>query len=107
MRSYRNTQPAPSKERMYELVRKPVITEKSTLLSEYNQVTFTVPIDANKFELKAAIENLFTVKVIAINTLRQDGKSKRFKGKLGKRASYKKAIVTLSEGDSIDVSTGI
>ena len=97
----------PSRERMYELVRQPIITEKATLLSEFNQVTFAVPLNSNKFEIKTAIEKLFDVKVISINTLRQDGKTKLFKGRVGKRAGFKKAIVTLHEGHSIDVSTGI
>ena len=97
----------PSRERMYELIRKPVITEKATLLSEFNQVTFQVPVDSNKFEIKHAIEELFKVKVNAVNTLRTDGKVKRFRGKLGQRVETKKAVVTLAEGQSIDVTTGI
>ena len=96
-----------SNERMYELIRNPVITEKATLLSEFNQVTFKVPIDATKFEVRAAVEKLFSVKVVAINTLKQKGKNKRFQGRLGKRNDYKKAVVSLREGDSIDVSSGI
>jgi large subunit ribosomal protein L23 len=97
----------PSSERMYELIRFPVITEKATLLSEFNQVTFRVPLDAHKFEIKSAIEDLFKVKVNAVNTLRQQGKTKKFRGRDGKRNDYKKAIVTLAEGQSIDVATGI
>jgi len=97
----------PSQERMYELIRTPVITEKATLLSEFNQVTFRVPLDAHKFEIKLAIEDLFKVKVEAVNTLRQQGKTKLFRGRRGKRNDYKKAIVTLAEGQSIDVTTGI
>ena len=97
----------PSKGRMYEIIRRPVITEKATLITEHNQVTFTVPLDASKPEIKAAIEELFKVKVKAINTLRQKGKVKRFKGRLGKRNDAKKAIVTLAEGQSIDVMTGV
>ncbi len=97
----------PSTERMYELVRQPVITEKATLLSEFNQVTFKVPLDSNKFEIKSAIERLFSVEVVSVNTLKQQGKLKKFKGRPGKRPGYKKAIVTLGEGHSIDVSTGI
>lgn len=98
---------APSRERMYELVRAPIITEKATLLSEYNQVSFWVPTDANKFEIKAAVEGLFEVKVTNVNTLRQKGKTKRFRGHLGRRSDRKKAVVTLAEGQSIDVTTGI
>lgn len=97
----------PSQGRMYEIIRSPMITEKSTLLSEYNQVSFRVPLDASKPEIKAAVEKLFDVKVTAVNTSRQRGKVKRFRGELGKRADTKKAIVTLAEGNSIDVTTGI
>ena len=96
-----------SGERMLELIRRPVITEKSTLGSEHNQVTFRVPLDATKPEIKTAIEGLFKVKVKAVNTLRQNGKVKRFRGQLGKRSDFKKAMVTLEEGHSIDVTTGI
>ena len=93
--------------RMYDLVRVPVITEKSTMGSEHNQVTFRVPLAANKREVKAAIEGLFKVKVTAVNTLRVKGKTKRFRGALGRRSDYKKAIVTLAEGQKIDVTTGV
>ena len=94
-------------ERMHEIIRAPVITEKSTQGSEHDQVTFRVARDATKPEIKAAVERLFRVKVKAVNTLRQTGKVKRFRGKLGKRPDYKKAIVTLEQGQSIDVTTGI
>ena len=97
----------PSKQRMYELVRAPIITEKATLLSEFNQVSLWVPTDSNKFEIKAAIEGLFDVKVTNVNTLLQKGKTKRFRGQLGKRSDRKKAVITLAEGQSIDVTTGI
>ncbi|MCE2493306.1 MAG: 50S ribosomal protein L23 [Alphaproteobacteria bacterium] len=96
-----------SRERMYDIIRGPVITEKSTFGSEHAQVTFRVAMDATKPEIKAAIEDLFEVKVKAVNTLRQRGKQKRFRGRLGRRAAYKKAIVSLEEGQSIDVTTGI
>ena len=95
------------KERMYEIIRSPVITEKATLLSEFNQVSFRVPLDASKPEIKAAVEGLFKVEVTAVNTLRQKGKVKRFRGRPGKRPDYKKAIITLAEGHSIDVTTGV
>ena len=98
---------SPSKERMYEIIRRPIITEKATLLSEFNQVSFRVPLDATKREIKAAVEALFKVKVTAVNTLRQKGKVKRFRGRIGKRVDYKKAIVSLGEGQSIDVTTGV
>jgi large subunit ribosomal protein L23 len=96
-----------SSERLYEVIRRPVVTEKSTLKSEHNQIVFQVPVDATKPEIKAAIEGLFEVKVKAVNTLRQTGKAKRFRGHRGKRADSKKAYVTLEEGHSIDVTTGI
>ncbi len=96
-----------SKMRAYDIVRSPVITEKATMGSEHNQVTFRVPLDASKGEIKAAIEIVFNVKVKAVNTLRQLGKTKRFRGFVGKRGDYKKAIVSLAEGQSIDVTTGV
>jgi large subunit ribosomal protein L23 len=96
-----------SQERMYELIRSPIVTEKSTMGSQHNQVTFRVPLDASKPEIRAAVEGLFKVKVAAVNTLRVKGKVKRFRGTVGKRPDRKKAIVTLSEGSSIDVTTGI
>ncbi len=96
-----------SRNRAYDLIRSPVITEKATLGSEHNQVTFRVPLDASKPEIKAAVEKLFEVEVKAVNTIRQRGKVKRFKGRPGKRPDYKKAIVSLSEGHSIDVTTGV
>ena len=96
-----------SKERMYDIIRGPVITEKSTLGSEHGQVTFRVSMDATKPEIKAAVEGLFDVKVNAVNTLRQAGKVKRFRGRLGRRVETKKAMVTLADGQSIDVTTGI
>ena len=91
----------------YDIVVKPVITEKSTLVSEYNQVVFKVANDATKPEIKAAIEALFSVKVLSVNTLIQKGKTKRWKGKEYRRSDEKKAIVTLADGDRIDVTTGI
>ena len=91
----------------YDIILSPMVTEKSTMGSEHNQITFRVPLSANKLEIKAAVEKLFKVKVNAVNTLRQKGKLKRFRGKLGKRPDYKKAIVSLAEGEMIDVTTGI
>ena len=96
-----------SQQRMYEVIRRPLVTEKSTLASEHNQVVFQVPLDANKLEIKKAVEGLFSVKVKAVNTVRQKGKVKRFRGTIGKRSDFKKAYVTLEEGHSIDVTTGI
>jgi len=90
-----------------DVILSPVITEKATMGSEYNQVTFRVPLDASKPAIRAAVEHLFKVKVKAVNTIRQQGKTKRFRGMLGKRPDYKKAVVTLEEGNTIDVTTGV
>lgn len=94
-------------ERHYNTILAPWITEKATLLSEVNQVVFRVPLTATKPEIKDAVEALFKVKVTAVNTIRVEGKTKRFKGTIGKRPDFKKAIVTLKDGDSIDVTTGL
>ncbi|NDR58046.1 50S ribosomal protein L23 [Aliiruegeria sabulilitoris] len=91
----------------YDVIRKPVITEKATMASEANAVVFEVAIDANKPQIKEAVEGLFGVKVKAVNTTVTKGKVKRFRGQLGKRKSVKKAYVTLEEGNTIDVSTGL
>ncbi len=91
----------------YDTILGPVITEKSTLVSEYNQVIFRVPLTANKSAIKKAVEGLFDVTVEAVNTIRVKGKTKRFKGVMGRRNDYKKAMVTLAEGQSIDVTTGV
>lgn len=92
---------------MYNVIRGPHITEKATLGSEYGQVTFQVAKDASKPQIKAAVETLYGVKVKAVNTLIQKGKNKRFKGVLGRRSDFKKAVVTLEEGQMIDTGTGI
>jgi large subunit ribosomal protein L23 len=102
-----NVAPKLSAERIYDLVLVPVITEKATMGSEHNQVTFRVPLDATKRDIKVAVETLFKVKVTAVNTLRVLGKTKRFRGRPGKREDVKKAMVTLAEGSKIDVTTGI
>ena len=107
MKKYYSQNIKPCKERIYELIRSPLVTEKATLISEFNQVSFWVPLDANKFEIRAAVENLFKVKVTAVNTLRKKGKVKRFRGFVGKQNETKKAVVTLAEGQTIDVMTGI
>ena len=96
-----------SREAMYNIIRSPVITEKATSLSERGQMVFRVAIDATKPEIKQAVEFLFSVKVTAVNTLIQKGKTKRFKGRPGVRSDVKKAYVTLAEGQSIDLSTGL
>ncbi|WP_421792072.1 50S ribosomal protein L23 [Hyphobacterium sp.] len=93
--------------RHYDSLLSPVITEKSTLLSEDGKVVFRVPLTATKTEIADAVETLFKVKVTAVNTLRLKGKTKRFRGRIGQRSDMKKAIVTLAEGDSIDVTTGL
>ncbi|WP_114394420.1 50S ribosomal protein L23 [Oleisolibacter albus] len=99
--------PTISAERMYDVIVAPVITEKSTMGSEHNQVTFKVRLDAKKPEIKAAVEGLFKVSVKAVNTVVVKGKTKRFRGTVGRRSDYKKAVVTLAEGSSIDVTTGV
>jgi len=93
--------------RHYDVITSPVITEKSTMVSEFNQVIFNVAKTATKPQIKAAVESLFGVKVTAVNTLVRKGKLKRFKGRPGRQSDQKKAIVTLAEGQSIDVSTGL
>jgi large subunit ribosomal protein L23 len=91
----------------YDVIIAPVLTEKSTLGSEHNQVTFKVASAATKPMIKGAVETLFGVKVTAVNTLRMKGKVKTFRGRIGRRAGYKKAMVTLAEGDTIDITTGV
>ena len=91
----------------YQVILSPVITEKATLGSTNNQVTFRVARDATKPVIKAAVENLFKVKVKAVNTHNRQGKTKRFKGRLGFRSDVKFAVVTLAAGNSIDVTTGL
>jgi large subunit ribosomal protein L23 len=93
--------------RHYDVIRTPAITEKSTLVSENNQVVFNVAKGASKPEIKAAVEALFNVKVKAVNTLVRKGKTKRFKGTIGKQQDVKKAVVTLVEGQTLDVTTGL
>jgi large subunit ribosomal protein L23 len=99
--------PKMSREAMYDVILSPVITEKATMASEHNQVTFRVPVGADKRAVKVAVEELFKVKVTAVNTILVKGKTKRFRGRPGQRSDYKKAIVTLAEGSKIDVTTGI
>ena len=94
-------------ESAYDVILSPAITEKSTLVSEHNQVVFNVRRDATKPEIKTAVEKLFNVKVKAVNTLNRKGKTKRFRGVPGERSDVKKAIVTLADGESIDVTTGL
>lgn len=93
--------------RHYDTILSPIITEKATLLSEQNKVVFRVADDASKDEIASAVEALFKVKVVKVNTLNVKGKTKRFRGVVGRRNDVKKAIVTLAEGQSIDVTTGL
>jgi len=91
----------------YDVIRRPVITEKATMASEANAVVFEVAMDATKPQVKEAVEALFGVKVKAVNTIVTKGKVKRFRGLLGRRRDTKKAYVTLQEGNTIDVTTGL
>ena len=91
----------------YDIIRKPLVTEKSTMTSENGAVVFEVSIDSNKPQIKEAVEALFGVKVKAVNTSITKGKQKRFKGVLGRRKDVKKAFVTLEDGNTIDVTTGL
>lgn len=93
--------------RHYDVVRGPHITEKATMASEHNAVVFRVANDATKPQIKAAVEALFSVKVLTVNTIVQKGKTKKWKGTPYTRSDFKKAIVRLAEGQSIDVTTGI
>ena len=91
----------------YDIIKTVRLTEKGSAQSEFDQYTVVADTRANKFQIRAAVEELFKVKVKAVNTIRQQGKVKRFRGIIGKRPDYKKAIVTLEDGHSIDVTTGI
>ena len=93
--------------RHYDVIVAPVITEKATIASEFNKVVFKVRKDATKPEIKAAVERLFDVKVEGVNTLIRKGKRKVFKGQRGQQSDLKKAVVTLADGDRIDVTTGL
>lgn len=93
--------------RHYDVVKAPYITEKTTMLSENNAIVFKVATDATKPQIKAAVEALFNVSVLAVNTIVQKGKTKRWKGAPYKKSDFKKAIVRLADGQSIDVTTGI
>lgn len=99
--------PQLSREAMYQIIVSPVITEKATTLTEKGQFVFRVAPNATKPEIKAAVEGLFGVTVLAVNTLVQKGKTKRFRGHPGRRSDVKKAFVKLAEGQSIDFTTGL
>jgi large subunit ribosomal protein L23 len=96
-----------SQNKAYQIILNPLVTEKSTQQSEFNKMVFSVPVDANKLEVKSSIEKIFSVKVVSVNTILLKGKVKRFKGVLGRRSNTKKAIVTLAPGNTIDLSVGI
>lgn len=96
-----------SSEKIFEIIRNPLISEKSTLVSQYNYYVFKVSPKSNKSEIKQAIEKLFNVKVLSVNTLNQEGKVKKFRNKPGKRANFKKAFVKLAEGNTIDTSVEV
>lgn len=99
--------PQLSREAMYQLIKDPVITEKSTRISEHGQYVFRVSMDAKKPDIKSAIETLFNVQVVGVNTMIQKGKNKRFRGRPGKRSDVKKAFVKLAPGQQIDFTTGL
>ena len=96
-----------AKAEQYDVIRKPIITEKATMASEANAVVFEVAVDATKPQIKSAVEDIFGVKVKAVNTTITKGKVKRFRGRPGVRKDVKKAYVTLEEGNAIDVTTGL
>ncbi len=106
MSKYSPKQVKPSQGRMFEIIRNPIITEKATNQANDNQVSFYVPLDSNKFEIRKAVETVYSTKVTAVNTILVKGKTKMFRGKPGKRNDFKKAIVTLADGETIDVMTG-
>ena len=93
--------------KFYDLIKKPIITEKGTLLSNNSQIVFSIPMNASKTIIKQAVEKLFGVNVKKINIIISKGKTKRFKGRIGKRKNEKKAIISLEEGQKIDITTGI
>ena len=98
---------AEAAEWMYEIIRRPHVTEKATMGSQNAQLSFRVPVEATKPRIKQAVEVLFGVKVKSVNTLIQKGKTKRFRGMKGRRSDFKKAIITLEPGQTIDTETGI
>ena len=96
-----------SKEKAFNVILKAIVTEKSTILSENNQIVFLVNINSNKIDIKKSIELIYGVKVNSVNIIRVKGKTKVFKGKIGKRSDFKKAIISLSKWQSIDLSLGV
>ena len=104
---YRNKLKEVDLNKSYQVIRKPIVTEKATKLSEFNKVVFEVAYKSTKIEIKSAVEKLFSVKVKSVNIINIKGKLKRFKGVLGKRKDVKKAVITLEEGNTIDISAGV
>jgi large subunit ribosomal protein L23 len=107
IRPRKRIDPNVSLNKAYQVILSPLVTEKSTQMSEYNNIVFSVPLGASKFDVKSSIEKIFSVKVKSVNTILLKGKVKRFKGVLGKRPDTKKAIVTLAAGNTIDLSVGV
>jgi large subunit ribosomal protein L23 len=107
MSDAKQKRPVIGRERMYQTILSPLVTEKATLNSERGQITFKVAPDATKPQIKAAVEALFGVTVLAVNTIVVKGKTKRFKNFPGRRSDWKKAMVRLAEGQSIDLTTGL
>ena len=106
VRARKRIDPKVSINKAYQVILNPLVTEKATQLSEFNKVVFSVPLSANKVDIKSSIEKIYSVKVLSVNTILLKGKTKRFKGVLGRRNSSKKAIVTLAPGNTIDLSVG-
>lgn len=92
--------------RLYDVIERPVVTEKTTVMSEQNKIVFKVNANADKAQIKAAVEQIFGVKVVKVNTINIEGKTKRFRGKPGKRSDLRKAVVTLAAGESVDIAAG-
>ena len=107
IRPRKRIDPNVSLNKAYQVILSPLVTEKSTQMSEYNKIVFSVPLGASKFDVKSSIEKIFSVKVKSVNTILLKGKVKRFKGILGKRSDTKKAIATLAAGNTIDLSVGV
>ena len=106
VRARKRIDPKVSMNKAYQVILNPLVTEKATQLSEFNKIVFSVPLSANKIDIKKSIEKIYSVKVLSVNTILLKGKTKRFKGVLGHRNSSKKAIVTLAPGNTIDLSVG-
>ena len=106
IRARKKVDPRININKAYQVILNPLVTEKATQLSEFNKIVFAVPLTANKINIKSSVEKIFSVKVLTVNTILLKGKTKRFKGILGKRIDTKKAIVTLAPGNTIDLSVG-